>query len=308
MRQGIYLTMDISHINRIGKYLDKIEEWPCCQSTGKEDFETIPTRLSFDQIVADLPCLLPRGLGEQEYSYCYHDFQRLEQRLFKFLESNSRSPRQSRAIDAFQIIRRETLRNFKPHGPIIHEVRQFAACFDELLFEGKLLRRCTVHYWQDPPMTREGECEHSHYCPKHQQSHAVRILLERDTRKHNRSPKERLDTLLTLLLQKICHAWVSLFFDTRGMTVEDALRVVGHGGHGLAWAWVMRICHEAASRLFGFHVADHSYCEIDSENDSETEDKITALGERIAFTSGSPEFIHSMIQYGFEVGPDRASH
>ena len=301
--------MDTSHISRIGKYLDNLEEWPCCQPTGQEDFETIPTRLSFKQIVADLPCLLPQELGEQEYSSHDRDFEPLEQRLFGFLESKSCSPRQNKAIDAFQVIHREVLRSSKSHGINIQDVRQFAACFDELLFQGKVLQRCAIHYWDDPPKTHGGECWASHICRKHEQCHAVSIMLARDNF-GELAPKQRLDRVLTLLLHEMCHAWVSLYFDTRGMTVEETLQDFGHGGHGLAWTWVMRISILAASHFFGINAKqyEYSHCENDFENDSMIEDRIKALGKEIASASGSPEYIHDRIQSRLEVSRDRASH
>ncbi|KAL8831148.1 MAG: hypothetical protein Q9191_001022 [Dirinaria sp. TL-2023a] len=302
--------MEISHMNRIGKHLDILGEWPCCRSTGEEEFIITPTRLSFKQLVDDLPCLMRCDLGERECPSRDHSFESLiEQRLFQFLNSKSYSPRQNRAIDAFRVIHGEVLRNFKGHGINIRDTRQYAACFDDLLFDGKLLERCAIYYSDGLPGGDAGLTDVTHYCDEHQQCHAARIYLRRGLFQHDVSPESRVEDLLGLLLHELCHAWVAMFFDFRGITVKDALHDLGATFHGRAWSWVMRIGIIAASHLFQLNIDEDRHCHNSFEKDYHMEHEIDSLRTQITWSfAEDPRYVQRMVEEHLSITQDHASH
>lgn len=162
------------------------------------------------------------------------------QDFFRFLESGSLSSRQKKAINAFQVIDQEVRRTLKPSGVTIKDLRQYAVCFDELMFRGLLMERVRIEYWENPPATREGEAGPIQACGEHGQCHAVLIRLRRFPTPQRTDPEAQMRSLLGLLLHEMCHAWIIVFGKYHRLDLAELLEDQGPTGHGPAWAAVMK--------------------------------------------------------------------
>ena len=247
--------MDTSYINSVSKQLDWFEEYPCCKACEETDFDPLPSSLSYTELVDALPCYNPSN----DPSYIPHDsldgFYQAQANYDEFSKSRPFRAHQVKALDAFKLIHSTVTRNLGRDGVNISDIKQYAACFDAFLFNGKLLERCSIEWGTESRLDgRGGLMTYCHSCRKHQQCHAVRIHLRRHrTNSAGKAlgPRTQLLRILGILLHEMSHAWVEIFGSRKYGSVSDVLEEMGPTGHGRAWKNVLRMCVWAAREHFG---------------------------------------------------------
>lgn len=256
--------MDTTQTNRIGKMLEKSDKLPCCNFDGTEDYEVNPSSWTFDDLVARPPFFDKPTRCEEfifttvedtsldkdgnEYPDNYEtlsDYRRCtEARL---------SAKQKKAVDAFQVLHDSVLRDVGPMRPNIDDMTQYAACFDDFYFDGKIMPRCFVQ-WAEMEHGAHATTTFLNMCHDHQQCHNVSIDIDR-TSEYNEEDDQscspgRLGHLLILLLHEMCHAWTMMFSDKSKISLEEAIKQRGCDGHGLAWAKLMHKCFKEGLHYF----------------------------------------------------------
>jgi len=188
------------------------------------------------------------------------------------------------------------------------DMETFAACFDDFLFEGWVLERCSIHWYTDPPITHTGEVQPVHTCPTHQQCHTTSILLKHPPPCPS-SPedrRQRLDYLLGLLLHELCHAYVAIFTDWRDRSIGDALIEHGPTAHGLAWENVMKMACWAVADFLELQIDEHAWLESPADRDAKVVLKMLQLDSWIEHVKPEKEALERKIALELGVGVDRA--
>ena len=262
--------MDISHIDSISKKIWQLPDYPCCCTSEAIDFEPFPSSLPYAQLVEGLPCFNPSNDPAFHPYDTLDGYHQAQANYDAFNESRPFRPRQQKAMESFHFIHSTVLRNINRNGLSLNEVKQYAACFDEFFFCGKLMERCTIE-WVDNQHNQEwfkkfketgtfGMTVSGDFCTKHRQQHGARILLLRRSLGENGKPlppRKQLESILYLLLHELSHAWVSIF-SAADLSIWDAIEEIGATGHGKAWKNVHRACIWAARDHFGLKLADAS--------------------------------------------------
>ncbi|KAL8792508.1 MAG: hypothetical protein Q9195_004878 [Heterodermia aff. obscurata] len=279
--------MDISYINSVSRELDWFAEYPCCKASKDIDFDPLPSSLAYADLVDALPCYNPSN----EPGYLPHDslggLYQARANYDCFTQSRPLRAFQRQALDTFELIHSTVARTLGRDGVSIVDIKQYAACFDKFLFDGKLLARCSIEWTKDlKPSERLGQTGYNHICYSHQQCHTVRILL---TRYHHGadgkrlSPRKQLDYILSILLHEMSHAWVEIFGNRKYGSASEAIEEIGPTGHGKAWKNVFRMCVWAAREHFGLE------CDREDEAFEDNDDaQVVRTVERLANVATGP--------------------
>ena len=304
--------MDTSYINWVSKELNWFDEYPCCEATENIGFEALPSSLRYAEVVDGLPCFNPSN----DLSFVPHDsldgWDRAQANHDEFSKSLPYRPRQVKALDRFKLIHATVVRNLNRDGISMSDLKQYAACFDEFMFDGKLIERCSIEWaaeleprmclGEKEPQETTGVACFGHVCRKHQQCHTIRIQLARDfgyvkeKRSTRRGRLARLHATLSILLHEMSHAWVEIFLSKKYRQISHALDELGPFGHGKAWKNVFRMCLWTASEQFGLKLKDAVY---DDDNDARTISAIEYLAETFLADCASralntEAFLHNM--------------
>lgn len=275
--------MDTTHINRIGELLEKSDKLPCCSSDGSEDYEVNPSSWTIDDLVARVPFFdaparcedfifepveetpLDKDGNQDPDDYeIPSDYCRCtEARL---------SAKQKNAVDAFQVLHDSVLQNLGPMRPSIDELRQYAVCFDDFYFDGKIMQRSSIQ-WAKLEDGSHAATTYLHMCYDHQQCHSVSIEIDR-TSEYNKEDDQscspgRLGHLLIMLLHEMCHALEAIFSDKSKISLEEVFKQQGCDGHGLAWAKLMHKCFKEGLHHFSLpaFASESGYCHLETDED-----------------------------------------
>ena len=301
--------MDISYINSVCKALDWFAEYPCCKASSNDtEFDQLPSSLSYADLVDALPCYNPSN----DPSYLPHDsLDGLHQARANYdCFSASRPLRafQQQALDIFELIHSTVARTLGRDGVSIAEIKQYAACFDQFLFNSKLLGRCSIEWADLKPAGRFGQTNYGHECREHQQYYTVRILLTRYHHGPNGkrlSPRKQLDCILSALLHEMSHAWVEIFGNKKFRCASEAIEEIGPTGHGKAWKNVFRMCAWAAGEYFGLE-----YTKGDDLFEDNEDARIARTVERLADIATRPlnyEYLLDRISTELKVPTEHAN-
>ena len=275
--------MDTSHINSVTNKIGLLPDYPCCCLFEDLDFDPFPSSTLYPALVDALPCFNPSN----DPSYRPFDSREDSHRAWANFEEFANSPfraYQQKALEKFASIHSIVFRTPDCHLISLSTLKQYAVCFDEFFFEGRLLERCSFE-WVDAFDNERliGQTREGWKCPKHRQCHNVRILLLRpqiQCEGESRLPKRSLDRTLTTLLHEMSHAWVEIFGTREGRPLPEAIDEIGLTGHGKAWKNVYRMCVWSAREHFGLECAGEERYLTDIDDDVSVEETIEMLADK----------------------------
>lgn len=279
--------MDTSHVNSITDRINSLPGYPCCCLSENLDFDPFPSSTLYPTLVDGLPCFNPSNEPSYTPFDSREDFHGARANFEEFCNSKPLRAYQQKALKKFAFIHSTVFRT--PNCDLISlgTLKQYAVCFDEFLFEGRLLERCSFE-WVDEFQSGRllGRTLEGWECPRHHQCHNVRILLLRPQIQREgefRLPRRSLDRTLTVLLHEMSHAWVEIFGMREGKSLPELLDENGPTGHGKAWKNVFMMCVWAAREHFGLecpeeehHLTDTDYYGWDIETIEMLVDRDTA--------------------------------
>ena len=291
--------MDVNHVNWIGKQLDCFDKQPCCTSqglAGPEHFEPNPSRLTYAQLVDELPCFRSADPNADKPLPSRKDCRAPGANYDNFRASAALTSQQNISLAAFRTIHTSVCQSSGPTLVSLADLEQFAVCFDDFLFEGWIMERCSIEWSTSLPDINAGRVDCGNYCGKHQQCHTMRILLrEPSPCSDPEERRSRLDHLLGLLLHELCYAYVCMFADWRARSIEDALTEHGPAAHGVAWEYIMKMCCWVASDYFGFEVDEATWLEYSADAETEVMYKMEQLNEWIQYVRPGPDVLDRRI-------------
>jgi hypothetical protein len=304
--------MDTTHINRIGHHLSQLSIPPCCypkKAQASVSFDPTPSRLTYHQLVDQLPCFHSTDPSAPSPLPSRHHCWNLKTNYDRWHASNILTHPQNTAISTFRALYTKLTEDPDSHDITLADVEIFATCFDDLLFSGWVLHRCSIHFYTDPPVTHAGEVQPVHTCPTHQQCHTMHILLTRPSPCPSASPetrRRRLDYLLGLLLHELCHAYIAIFASWHHRTIEDALIEHGPTAHGLAWENVMKMACWAVDDFLGLQIDEDTWLECPADGDAEVVGRMLQLDNWIENVKPEKEALERQVGEELGVGMERA--
>lgn len=264
--------MDTSHINRIGKLLDKSDKLPCCSSDGSEEYEVNPSSWTFDDLVAQPPFFetptrcedfvitTVERIYDDDYGNEQSDSYK-ELSDYNLCTDARLSAKQKSALDGYQVLHNSVLQNLGPMRPNIDDMKQYAVCFDDFYFDGRIMPRCSIQ-WIELKDGSTALTHLLHLCHDHQQCHSALIDIDRLSEFNKEDDQsfspERLGHLLTVLVHEMIHAWIVIFSDNTNISLEEALEQRGDIGHGLAWGKLMHKTYKEGLHYFKLPAFDWS--------------------------------------------------
>lgn len=262
--------MDTSHINRIGKKLEKADKLPCCACDGSENYEVNPSSWTFDDLVArppffdaptrceDFVFTTKEIISRDKDGNTYCDFDEVLNDYSRCTEARL-SMKQKHAVNAFHVLHESVLRSLGPMRPSMDDMKQYAVCFDDFYFDGQIMPRCSIQ-WAEMAENEYVKTLLTHICYDHQQCHAVSLNFNRTSdfnKKHNQNNAPGyLRHLLITLLHEMCHAWIAIFSDNSKISLEETLEQRGFEGHGIAWEKLMHKCLKEGLHHFSLPAFD----------------------------------------------------
>jgi len=325
--------LNTTHINRIGKMLEKSDKLPCCDYDGSEDYEVNPSSWTFDNLVAKPPFFdtptrcedfvfttvnsTSRDKDGNKYPdpwECLTDYSRCKEARL--------SAKQSKAVNAFQILHESVLGNLGPIRPSNDDMEQYAACFDDFYFDGQIMPRCSIQ-WAEMAKGHHAMTTLSHMCYDHQQCHTVSIEINRTSDFSEEDDQSfspgRLGHLLILLLHEMCHAWIGIFSDNSKISIEEALEQRGFRGHGRAWEKLMYKCFKEGLHHFNLPAfelidghcprdTDDGHIPLNVEKDDGTIWEMENLVYFIEEKATSSEEIHTEISQALKISKEAATY
>ena len=276
--------MDTSHINSVTNKINLLPDYPCCFLSENLDFDPFPSSTLYPTLVDALPCFNPSNEPSYRPFDSREDVHRARANFEEFSNSKPFRPYQEKALKKFASIHSAVFRTPDCNLISLGTLKQYAVCFDEFFFEGRLLERCSFE-WVDKfdNEHRLGETRTGWLCPKHGQCHNMRIFLLRPQirrKGESRLPKRSLDRMLTILLHEMSHAWVEMFGTREGKPLSDAIDENGPTGHGRAWKNVFRMCVWAAREHFGLQCPEQEHYLTENDDDVWVVDTIEMLANR----------------------------
>ena len=302
--------MDTSHIDSVTNKINLLPDYPCCCLSENLNFDPFPSSTLYPALVDALPCSNPSNEPLYRPFDSREDVHRARANFEEFCNSKPFRPYQEKALNKFGSIHSEVLRNLDPDLISLDTLKQYAVCFDEFLFEGRLLERCSFE-WVDKfdKEFRLGETREGWLCNKHHQCHNVHILLVRpqiQREGESRLPKRSLDRILTMLLHEMSHGWVEIFGTREGKPLLEAIDENGPTGHGKAWKNVFRMCVWAAREHFGLECAEQEYYLTDRDDDVWVVETVEMLADR-DITALSPSTFADTISTQLDIPLEHAN-
>ena len=245
--------MDTSHINRIGKKIDKAERCPCCSPKGDEDYEVYPSSIQVErQLISQIPFYESPKICN---SYGFHHNGRPA--TYGQCKDPLLSSKQHEAVHVFQLLRRQFLQDAHSLRPFLDDLKQIGVIVDNFFFDGKLMERLSIH-WQSRADAL-AYFQSGWACNEHLQSHTGRLCFHCHVLWDGEiTPAFRLEYFFVEMLHELCHAWIEFFTSRQTFSYDETIKELGFRGHGTWFQKLMFKCLGEGSGYFKFeHLHRH---------------------------------------------------
>ncbi|KAL8868135.1 MAG: hypothetical protein Q9174_005191 [Haloplaca sp. 1 TL-2023] len=245
--------MDTTHIDRIGKEMDKSDYCPTCFPKGDEDYEVKPSSIQIErQLIARIP------FYKSPHICASYVFNHNKTRTYHICEDPVLSSKQREAVDSFQLLRRQFLQDAHLVRPFLEDLEQIGVIADNFFFDGKLMERLSIRWDSEKPAAL-AYFSPQWVCDEHLQCHtgALGFHCQVHWKKGEITPAFRLEYYLVKMLHELCHAWVEFFTSKQAFSYDETIKNLGFRGHGLWFQNLMFKCLGEGSRHFKFEQLDH---------------------------------------------------
>ncbi|KAL8961235.1 MAG: hypothetical protein Q9183_005340 [Haloplaca sp. 2 TL-2023] len=237
--------MDTSHINRIGKKIDKSKRCPCCSPKGDENYEVYPSSIQVErQLNARIPFYKTPRICDS------YKINKNNCRDYQICPDPILSSKQRKAVNAFQLLRRQFLQDAHSLRPFLDDLKQIGVIVDNFFFDGKLMERLSI-CWDSEMHDTLAYFAPAWVCDKHLQCHTGVLGFHCHVQWDGEiTPAIRLEYFFQNMLHELCHAWIDIFTSKQTFSYTETIKELGFRGHGTWFQNLMYKCLAEGSAHF----------------------------------------------------------